>query len=44
LDAYQIVVKFRPEVCGIRVTLAAFKTAEEVDRFLHALNQAVSLY
>jgi selenocysteine lyase/cysteine desulfurase len=37
LDEYQIVVKFRPEVCGIRVTLAAFNTAEEVDRLLHAL-------
>jgi selenocysteine lyase/cysteine desulfurase len=44
LDEYQIVVKFRPEVCGIRVTLAAFNTAEEVDRLLRALSQVVSLY
>jgi selenocysteine lyase/cysteine desulfurase len=41
LDEYQIVVKFRPEVCGIRVTLAAFNTAEEVDRLLHALNHLI---
>jgi len=41
LDEYQIVVKFRPEVCGIRVTLAAFNTAEEVDRLLEALVQLV---
>lgn len=41
LDEYQIVVKFRPEVCGIRVTLAAFNTVEEVERFLHALQHLV---
>jgi selenocysteine lyase/cysteine desulfurase len=41
LDEYQIVVKFRPEVCGIRVTLAAFNTAEEVDRLLRALVRLV---
>ena len=43
LDDYQIVVKFRPEVCGVRVTLAAFNTAEEVDRLLHALIRLVPL-
>jgi cysteine desulfurase / selenocysteine lyase len=43
LDEYQIVVKFRPEVCGIRVTLAAFNTAEEVDRLLRALVRLVPL-
>jgi selenocysteine lyase/cysteine desulfurase len=37
LDDYQIVTKFRPEVCGIRVALAAFNTIEEVDRLLGAL-------
>jgi selenocysteine lyase/cysteine desulfurase len=41
LDECQVVVKFRPEVCGIRVTLAAFNTVEEVDRCLHALHHLV---
>jgi selenocysteine lyase/cysteine desulfurase len=41
LDDYQIVVKFRPEVCGIRITLAAFNTLEEVDRLLAALARLV---
>lgn len=44
LDDYQIVVKFRPEICGIRVTLAAFNTAEEVDRLLEALARLVPIY
>jgi selenocysteine lyase/cysteine desulfurase len=37
LDDYQIVTKFRPEVCGIRIALAAFNTTDEVDRLLDAL-------
>lgn len=37
LDEYQIVTKFRPEVCGIRFALAPFNTEEEVDRLLQAL-------
>ena len=41
LDEYHIVVKFRPEVCGIRITLAAFNTAEEVDRLFEALTRLV---
>ena len=41
LDEYNIVVKFRPEVCGIRITLAAFNTAEEVDRLFGALTHLV---
>jgi selenocysteine lyase/cysteine desulfurase len=38
LDDFRIVVKFRPEICGVRVTLAAFNTLEEVDRLLRALS------
>ncbi len=43
LDDYRIVVKFRPEICGVRVTLAAFNTLEEVDRLLRALSHLVPL-
>ena len=43
LDEEQIVVKFRPEVCGVRVTLAAFNTIDEVDRLLAALRRLVPL-
>ncbi|MCB0182639.1 MAG: aminotransferase class V-fold PLP-dependent enzyme [Caldilineaceae bacterium] len=42
LDDYRIVVKFRPEICGIRVTLAAFNNIEEVDRLLNALVRLAS--
>jgi selenocysteine lyase/cysteine desulfurase len=42
-DQYQIVTKFRPEVCGVRVSIAAFNTAEEIDRLLNALPQALSV-
>jgi selenocysteine lyase/cysteine desulfurase len=41
LDEYNIVVKFRPEVCGVRITLAAFNTVEEVDRLFVALTRLV---
>jgi selenocysteine lyase/cysteine desulfurase len=43
LDEEQIVVKFRPEVCGVRVTLAAFNTVEEVDRLLNALARLIPI-
>ena len=41
-EQYQIVTKFRPEVCGVRVSIAAFNTAEEIDRLLRVLPQALS--
>ena len=34
---FSIVTKFRPEVCGVRVAVAAFNTIEEIDRLLQAL-------
>lgn len=40
-DDYQIVTKFRPEVCGVRVAIAAFNVADEVDRLLGALAKVV---
>jgi selenocysteine lyase/cysteine desulfurase len=42
LEDYQIVTKFRPEVCGIRIALAVFNTTEEVDRLLDALAHLTS--
>jgi L-cysteine/cystine lyase len=41
-EEYAIVVKFRPEICGIRISVAAFNSAEEVDRLLEALVCLVS--
>ncbi len=38
LDEYQIVVKYRPEICGVRIGVAAFNTAEEVEQLLTALD------
>ena len=37
LDDYRIVVKFRPEICGVRIGVAAFNTAEEIEQFLTAV-------
>lgn len=37
LDEHRIVVKFRQEVCGVRIGVAAFNTVEEVDRLLEGL-------
>lgn len=39
LDDYRIVVKFRPEICGVRIGVAAFNTAEEIEQFLTALGR-----
>ena len=39
LDEYQIVVKYRPEICGVRVGVAAFNTAEDVEQLLTALGR-----
>ncbi len=36
-DRYHIVTKYRPEVCGVRVAVAAFNVAEEIDKLLAAL-------
>ena len=37
LDDYNIVVKFRPEICGVRIGVAAFNTADEIEQFLTAV-------
>ena len=34
LDDYNIVVKFRPEICGVRIGIAPFNTADEIEQFL----------
>ena len=39
LDEYQIVVKYRPEICGVRIGVAAFNTAKEVEQLLTALGR-----
>ena len=39
LDEYQIVVKYRPEICGVRIGVAAFNTAEEIEQLLTALGR-----
>jgi selenocysteine lyase/cysteine desulfurase len=36
-DQYQIIAKFRPEVNGVRVSIAAFNTTGDIDRLLEAL-------
>lgn len=38
LDEHRIVVKYRPENCGVRIGVAAFNTAEEVEQLLTALD------
>lgn len=42
-ERYRIVTKVRPEVCGVRVSVAAFNTAAEVDQLLTALAAIVPL-
>lgn len=37
LDEYRIVVKYRQEVCGVRIGAAAFNTIEEIDQLLEGL-------
>ena len=41
LDDYRIVVKFRPEICGVRVGIAAFNTMDEIEQFLEAVTHLV---
>lgn len=36
-ERYRIITKVRPEVCGVRISLAAFNTAAEVEQLLAAL-------
>lgn len=36
-ERYRIITKVRPEVCGVRVSVAAFNTSAEVDQLLTAL-------
>ncbi len=36
LDDFRIVVKYRPEICGVRIGVAGFNTAEEIEQFLSA--------
>ena len=38
LDEYRIVVKYRPEICGVRIGVAAFNKGEEIDQLLTALD------
>ncbi len=37
LEEYRIVVKYRPEICGVRIGVAAFNTAAEIEQLLTAL-------
>ena len=41
LDDFRIVVKFRPEICGVRIGVAAFNTADEIEQFLTAVARLV---
>ncbi len=41
LEEYRIVVKYRPEICGVRIGVAAFNTAEEIEQLLTALGRLV---
>ena len=36
LEEYGIVVKYRPEICGVRIGVAGFNTNEEIEQFLAA--------
>jgi len=38
-----IITKVRPEVCGVRISLAAFNTEDEIERLLAALATAVKI-
>jgi cysteine desulfurase/selenocysteine lyase len=40
-DDHRIVTKYRPEVCGVRVSVAAFNTAQEVDCLLDVLERVI---
>jgi len=40
-ERYRIITKVRPEVCGVRVSVAAFNTAAEIDQLLTALAATV---
>lgn len=40
-ERFSIVTKFRPEVGGVRVAVAAFNTIDEIDRLLQALKVLV---
>ena len=42
-ERYRIITKVRPEVCGVRISLAAFTTVEEVEQLLTALAATVPL-
>lgn len=42
-ERYQIITKVRPEVCGVRISVAAFNTAAEIDHLLAALATLVPL-
>lgn len=39
LDDYAIVVKYRPEICGVRIGIAAFNEPEEIEQLLIALDR-----
>jgi L-cysteine/cystine lyase len=40
-ERHQIVTKFRPEVCGIRISISAFNTPDEIDGLLAALAKEI---
>ena len=40
-ERYRIITKVRPEVCGVRISVAAFNTAAEIDQLLTALAATV---
>jgi len=42
-ERYRIITKVRPEVCGVRISVAAFNTTAEVDQLLTALAATVPL-
>jgi selenocysteine lyase/cysteine desulfurase len=36
-ERFRIITKVRPEVCGVRISVATFNTEEEIERLLSAL-------
>lgn len=40
-DEYRVVVKFQPEIAGVRISVAAFNSEDEVDRLLEAFEKLV---
>jgi L-cysteine/cystine lyase len=42
-EQYQIVTKFRPEVTGVRVAVAAFNVEEEIDKLLEVLAKVIPM-